>query len=87
MNQALIHVLIVPTTKKPVTKIYSLLLKAREIKILNFAVSWQEIIYSRIKIQYYRIALACKKVRRRRGKSVAEKIFCSVMSSSADLIL
>ena len=47
----------------------------------------QEIIYSRIKIQYYRIALACKRVRRRRGKSVAEKIFCSVMSCSADLIL
>ena len=47
----------------------------------------QEIIYSRIKIQYYRIALACKRVRRRQGKSVAEKIFCSVMSCSADLIL
>ena len=47
----------------------------------------QEIIYSRIKIQYYRIALACKRVRRRRGKSVAEKIFCSVMPCSADLIL
>ena len=47
----------------------------------------QEIIYSRIKIQYYRIALACKKDRRRWGKSVAEKIFCSVMSCSADLIL
>ena len=49
--------------------------------------SKQEIIFSRIKIQYYRIALACKRVRRRRGKSVAEKIFCSVMSCSADLIL
>ena len=42
---------------------------------------------SRIKIQYYRIALPCKRVRRRWGKSVAEKIFCSVMSCSADLIL
>ena len=28
----------------------------------------QEIIYSRIKIQYYRIALPCKRVRRRQGK-------------------
>ena len=53
----------------------------------RFRLSFQEIIYSRIKIQYYRIALACKKDRRRWGKSVAEKIFCSVMSCSADLIL
>ena len=47
----------------------------------------QEKVYSRMKIQYYRIALACRRVRRRQGKSVAEKIFCSVMSCSADFIL
>ena len=28
----------------------------------------QEIVYSRIKIQFYRIALPCKRVRRRQGK-------------------